>query len=61
MVLETNLTLQGCRLSRDLQSCNLPFKKSLCYFAESNANALLSETKDALRSTRLEDGAEHQF
>ena len=23
MVLETNLTLQGCRLSRDLQSCNL--------------------------------------
>lgn len=24
-------------------------------------NALLSETKDALRSTRLEDGAEHQF
>lgn len=47
MVLETNLTLQGCRHSRDLQSCNLHLKKSLCYFAESNANALLSETKDA--------------
>lgn len=47
MVLETNLTLQGCRLSRDSQSCNLPLKKSLCYFAESNVNALLSKTKDA--------------
>ena len=47
MVLEINLTLQGCRYSRNLQSCNLPLKKSLCYFAESNANALLSETKDA--------------
>ena len=48
MVLETRLRLQGCRVSRDLQSCNLPFKnKRLCYFRESNANALLSETKDA--------------
>lgn len=28
MVLETNLTLQGCRHSRDLQSCNLPLKKA---------------------------------
>jgi hypothetical protein len=53
MVLEIKLTLQGCRLPRDLQSCNLPLKMSLCYFCESNANALLPKTKDALRSTRF--------